>query len=115
MKVTMPDGHEFELTVMEGSVKMMTVMTEIPCVWRAEAVIPVQKLSGSFTREYLGFGTSLSEAIADCYRKLDADGELRDSRIPCDSCGKGYRVLSVVNSYLPHAEICPAMSDTGER
>jgi hypothetical protein len=109
----MTDGREFTLlkiaTVLIGDQELGGRK-----IWQAEYIHPMHKMHATYTRTERGFGTTPDEAIARMYEKLEDAGELNDSRLPCESCGKGYRILSVAESHIPHDDKCPAMNDTGE-
>jgi hypothetical protein len=118
MKITMSDGREFALTKIARRIHTeigeYDLPTNIGTVWCAEYVTPVHKMHSTFARRTRGFGSSFNTALAAVYEKLDDAGELDDDMLPCEDCGKGYRVLSVVDSYVQHDDKCPAMNDTGE-
>jgi hypothetical protein len=108
MIVTMSDGRTFALTRRTG--KSVSVMTEKswPEIWQAESPEPRKKMHASWVSIERGFGPNPQEAIADAYRQLDDSGMLDDARTPCPDCGRGYRVLAVSDSYIPHGDKCPA-------
>ena len=107
MKISMSDGRDIKLTELTSKPGFITV-------WQAEVIYAQRKMHYNITRAVRGFGQTVREAIVQLYGKLDDAGELEDNLIPCQLCGKGYRVVSIVDTHIPHGDKCPAMSDTGE-
>src|SRR5579871_682094 len=108
----MTDGRDIELLKIGSTIASDTVIPEVT-IWRAQVIYPVHKMHSSYIHAARCFGSSPDAAIASMYAALDDAGELDDEMLPCESCGQGYRMLSLVSSYIPHKEICPAMNDTG--
>ena len=103
----MDDGREFEITRTDGARGYR--------IWMAEYPVVIVKIRDSFVRTVRGFGATADEALARCYERLDDEGELDENHRPCADCGAGRRVHSVVSTYVPHNDKCPAMNDaTGE-
>jgi hypothetical protein len=114
MDIKMSDGRQIRLTKLARLAEPPIPHGEYLAVWQAEAVYPRRKFGGAFIQPEHGYGGSMREAVAQLYDKLDDAGELEDDLLPCTSCGKGYRLISVVSTYVEHDDKCPAMKDGDE-
>jgi hypothetical protein len=107
VKVTI-SGRDIELTPLSGG---MPGTTWEVTVWQASSAYVRHKMGGAFAHPERGFGMTPADAIACLFEKLDDAGEMEGQYDPCESCGKGMRILSVVTSYIKHDDKCPAMNE----
>jgi hypothetical protein len=109
MIMHLSDGRDVILTRITGKRNGLSVE-----FWQAEYIYLRNKMAGPLTRSEMGFGASVNEAVIALYDRLADAGELDSNLTPCTSCGKGYRLISMVSSFIEHDDKCPAMADPGE-